>query len=702
GLSPSSGATKTDTLTCTATVADDDDDSLSTTFAWTVEGSGVAASSTSGLTSTLAGAFVAGEEAICTATTDDGKGGTDGASASTTITNIAPTVSAVTLDKSVVYTNDTLTASVASSDMDGDSLTITYDWYVEGSSVQDGASDTLSGASSSVGFDKDEEVYVVVSVTDGTDMTTSTSSTLTVSNTPPEAPVLTIDPSDPFTGEDLFCEVTSESFDADGDTVTYSMAWNDDSGAYSGAITDVWTDDTVDGVDTAGGEVWECTATPNDGDEDGSTASESVSVWGLCDDGTVALTASSVDFVSVCTGIFDVGCTPGQSSCTSDESPVMPVTLDREFYISQTEVTQEQYEDLMGSNPATFSSCGSDCPVETTSWHMAAAFANAMSVANDLNECYECTGSGSSTSCSHAMDPYTCDGYRLPTEAEWEVAARCGEDYLYAGSNTASAVSVYGVSSTVAVGTKSANDCGLYDMSGNVYEWVDDWYSGSYYLAAGRTAPTGPSSGSGRVIRGGSALNTVASMRTSDRFFTSPGTRASYLGFRLARTVDGDYDGDGYLLSEDCDDTDRSAWEDPDCDPDIIAVFPKVSSWPNAQADCLSRGAHLVWIESADVNSQVLDLCNSSPDVGEQTCSIGLQSPYTAWENGDAVTYTNWDTGTFDGSGIYAMMYNSQYLGASSAIGEWDDAYPTNKPYICRFANGIGDYTGADNTAEVR
>ncbi|MEC8424124.1 MAG: SUMF1/EgtB/PvdO family nonheme iron enzyme, partial [Myxococcota bacterium] len=404
--------------------------------------------------------------------------------------------------------------------------------------------------------------YVIVTADDGTDSTSVTSGTVTVSNTAPTAPVVAIDPGDPVVGEDLVCEVTTASTDADGDTVTYTMAWTVDTVAYGGALTTTWTDDTVDGGDTLVDEVWSCTATPDDGDDDGITATDSVTITQSCSDGSIVLSSSGVDFVEICAGSFDMGCTPGQSSCGSDESPVMPVTLTRNYYVSQTEVTQGQYQALMGTNPSYFSSCGTDCPVEMVSWYMAAAYANALSAAEGLSECYACTGSGASVSCDLAVSFYACEGYRLPTEAEWEGAARCGEDLLYAGSNTLNDVAWYTSTSggrSRLVGGRDANACGLHDMSGNVWEWVHDGYNASFYAGSGRTDPLSES-GSTRSIRGGGWNTTNAHrLRSAYRTDDSPALAYDNLGFRLARTVDGDYDGDGYTLSEDCDDTDGAA-----------------------------------------------------------------------------------------------------------------------------------------------
>lgn len=251
-------------------------------------------------------------------------------------------------------------------------------------------------------------------------------------------------------------------------------------------------------------------------------------------------TGTGIEFVTVSSQTFDMGCTPGQSNCDSDESPVTPVTLTHDYLVSQTEITQGRFEAVMGYNPASFAGCGSDCPVENVSWHEAVAFAEAVSAAEALEDCYSCTGGGDSVVCEVPPDPYACEGYRLLTEAEWEGAARCGEETLYAGADDPDAVAWTNDNSGGSpqpVASLDPNACGLYDMSGNVFEWTQDWYDAGYYTSAGRSDPAGPGTGSYRVRRGGGWNGDPGVAQVANRSAGVPPDRSTSLGFRLARSL---------------------------------------------------------------------------------------------------------------------------------------------------------------------
>jgi len=268
----------------------------------------------------------------------------------------------------------------------------------------------------------------------------------------------------------------------------------------------------------------------------GDTSSGAIDVAGLAE----RVEADGLAFVHIPAHAFDMGCTPGQTGCDPSESPVMPVTLTYDYYIGETEITQGQFGDVMGYNPSYFSACGSNCPVETVSWHQAAAFANEVSTAAGLPGCYTCAGSGSSVTCSVAIAPKLCAGYRLPTEAEWEAAARCGDDLLHAGSEELDPVAWYASNSGAAprpTATKAPNACGLFDMSGNVYEWIQDRFDGTYYTSSGRVDPEGPTTGSFPVIRGGAWSSDAQFARVAVRFWSLPTDAGSVLGFRLVRTA---------------------------------------------------------------------------------------------------------------------------------------------------------------------
>lgn len=227
------------------------------------------------------------------------------------------------------------------------------------------------------------------------------------------------------------------------------------------------------------------------------------------------LSAIADGMVLVSGGTFTMGCLDGRDKdCEKEEKPSHSVTLD-DFYISRSEVTQAQWQAIMGDNPSKFKACPA-CPVEQVSWEDVQEFLKKL---NALS-------SGAK--------------YRLPTEAEWEYAARGGaksRGYLYAGSNDLKEVAWYNGNSdskTHPVGQKTKNELGLYDMSGNIWEWCSDWYGN--YSSAAQNNPTGPKSGSYRVIRGGSWYYNPQFCRVAYRHYDAPDGRSSYVGFRLART----------------------------------------------------------------------------------------------------------------------------------------------------------------------
>lgn len=216
-----------------------------------------------------------------------------------------------------------------------------------------------------------------------------------------------------------------------------------------------------------------------------------------------------IEMVFVEGGTFQMGSNSGGS----DEKPVHTVRVNG-FYIGKYEVTQKQWREVMGANPSHFSGCD-NCPVESVSWNDVQEFIRKLNAKTGMN-------------------------YRLPTEAEWEYTARGGnkgKGYKYSGSNKVGDVAWYGENSgkkTHPVGLRQSNELGIYDMSGNVWEWCSDWYSDIYYKTTPVDNPKGPYTGTYKVLRGGSWNGSGSNCRTADRYRYFPGLR-NYFGFRLAQ-----------------------------------------------------------------------------------------------------------------------------------------------------------------------
>lgn len=238
--------------------------------------------------------------------------------------------------------------------------------------------------------------------------------------------------------------------------------------------------------------------------------------------------ASQIEMLLVPPGSFDMGCSPSvMFPCAAAESPVHTVTLTHAFYLGRCEVRQAQWTAVMGSNPSYFSGAAhpnaANRPVEMVSWNTIQGFLSAT-------------------------------GTRLPTEAEWELAYRAGtttafhslpgssdgtnDDALlagiawFAGNNGVPGTASWG---TKAVGLKAPNALGLHDMAGGVIEWTADWHSANYYATSPSLDPQGPSSGTGRVVRGGSWLDQSDLLRASRRDPNAPANANFCTGFRVAR-----------------------------------------------------------------------------------------------------------------------------------------------------------------------
>jgi formylglycine-generating enzyme required for sulfatase activity len=232
--------------------------------------------------------------------------------------------------------------------------------------------------------------------------------------------------------------------------------------------------------------------------------------------------SSNIEMLLVPPGIFEMGCIMGSNSygCFPEEQPVHTVTLTNAYYLGRYEVTQAQWLAKMGSNPSAFQGASypdaASRPVDRVSWNTIQGF-------------------------------LTATGMQLPTEAQWEYACRAGTTTAFHGftgylSGTNDDTLVANIawynansgSQTHAVGGKAANGLGLHDMSGNVYEWCNDWYGA--FSAGAQTNPTGPATGTNRVLRGGSWGYTTNVVRSSYRGNNTPDNTLDRFGFRVART----------------------------------------------------------------------------------------------------------------------------------------------------------------------
>ena len=489
-------AGKTITLTATVTPADAANktitwNSLNTDIATVIAQSGVVTGISAGT-------------ATIRATASDGSGVT--ANKNVTVTPEVIKVTGITISPSSTVTVEagkttTLTATVTPSNANNRS--VTWNSLNTGIATVNAQSGVVTGVSAGT-------ATIRATAADGSGITANKSVIVT------PIPNLSVSP-------------TSYNFTASGGTsstitVTSNQSWTVSSNAS-------WL--TTSRTNGSNNNTFTMTASANTSTSSSRSAIVTVAGGGITK--TVSVTQdkknTEPEMVLVQDGTFRMGCTSEQGSdCWSDETPTHNVTLSS-FYIGKYPVTQTQWQAIMGSNPSYLK--GDNLPVEQVSWNDIVGTSGNYTTLNGIRY-YE-------NGFIYKLNAATGKKYRLPTEAEWEFAARGGnksQGYKYSGSNSIGNVAWYfgnSGSTTHAVGTKQANELGIYDMSGNVYEWCQDWYGS--YISSAQTNPTGPSTGSIRVIRGGSWYGDAQSCRVSYRGNDGPDSHGSSVGFRVALSL---------------------------------------------------------------------------------------------------------------------------------------------------------------------
>ena len=229
-----------------------------------------------------------------------------------------------------------------------------------------------------------------------------------------------------------------------------------------------------------------------------------------------------MEFSLIPPGEFVMGALPTDKDANDDESPIHKVRITKSFYISKFLTTQGNWKSIMNNNPSFFKKLGDDNPIERVSWYLIQDFIKR------LNE-------------KEKLKPK--EGYRLPTEAEWEYVCKAGSSTKYYHSNKSDLLEEYAWfsytsnRSTQVVGTKKPNAFGIYDMLGNVREWCHDWYDPKYYQKSPVNDPQGPAKGEFKTMRGGSWYCVPRLTRTTQRYHHIPSSKSFLIGFRLVKQI---------------------------------------------------------------------------------------------------------------------------------------------------------------------
>jgi formylglycine-generating enzyme required for sulfatase activity len=460
-------------LKAVASATDADSDTVTFTYAWLRDSQATAFAGDTVPADQLA----RGQQWQVTVTPNDGTENGTPVTASVTVGNAKPVVASVTLTPETPTKATALSAAPAApSDADGDVVTLKYAWAVNGTVVDGQTGPSLATSF----FNKGQVVTVTVTPNDTKEDGAPVTASATIGNSAPTAPVATVT-ANPLDADDVTCSIAIGSADLDAaDSVTYLFSWTKNGRPFSGATTEP-SSSVVPNALTADGDVFACTVAATDGTATTAGNTATTKVVDLTSGALVTRTLAGVafEFSYVSQGSYLRGSPDSDVEAFADEKPQHSVTLTKPFLILRNEVTQAQYLAVIGSNPSIFTGDTSR-PVENVTWNEALEFCNRLS---------QLEGVSSGT-------------YRLPTEAEWEYAARAGTtDPRYGALGEIGWYYGNSAGTTHPVRQKQPNAWTLFDMLGNVQEWTQDFLG--EYTAGAQVDPTGPSTGSGRTRRGG-------------------------------------------------------------------------------------------------------------------------------------------------------------------------------------------------------